>query len=393
VVCVARELLRAERRLPLPTFTLTFDATPQCDERPFAEAVLAQGGLEGHRVAGDQAGPLNDLDRMLWQADEAFFAPSAFLQWNTYAAAQREGIGVLLDGYGGDQVVSWGLLRVADLLRAGRIRALRRELAGLELLCDFSPRWSLWSFGLRPLVPGRVRRARDALRFDGLPWWARGTFIEPAFARRVHREAEVQRAYREPAARSSREAHYLDIREGLSRDPWDATAGAFGVEPRYPFLDRRLAEFCLALPADQKLSDGWTRVIMRRALAELLPPAILYRGWKARPSSSFARGLLAFDRERLDDVVLTEPPAALREYVDVSAWQAAYRRYAAPGADRYASSAIPAEMWTQVAEIWKVATLALWLRGPGGPPGPFAAASSTPASKSDKGGAARAASR
>src|SRR5256885_791866 len=78
----------------------------------------------------------------------------------------------------------------------------------------------------------------------------------------------------------SRARHF----EGLS-DPtyaWaleaaDKSAAAFGLEARYPFFDRRLIEFCLALPAEQKLGQGWNRIVMRRATEGILPSEIQWR--------------------------------------------------------------------------------------------------------------------
>jgi len=44
----------------------------------------------------------------------------------------------------------------------------------------------------------------------------------------------------------------------------------FSVRPSYPFYDKRLVEFCLALPPEQKLRDGWSRFILRRASSHCL---------------------------------------------------------------------------------------------------------------------------
>ena len=46
-------------------------------------------------------------------------------------------------------------------------------------------------------------------------------------------------------------------------------------------MDKRLVEFCLALPARQSLRDGWTRLILRRALAHTLPEKVTWRVGKA----------------------------------------------------------------------------------------------------------------
>ena len=49
------------------------------------------------------------------------------------------------------------------------------------------------------------------------------------------------------------------------------------VEARLPFLDHRLVEFCCNLPVDTKISDGWTKHILRSSMMDMLPKAIVWR--------------------------------------------------------------------------------------------------------------------
>lgn len=49
---------------------------------------------------------------------------------------------------------------------------------------------------------------------------------------------------------------------------------AFSVESRLPFLDHRLVEFCFSLQYDEKVGDGWTKLLLRRATQELLPQRV-----------------------------------------------------------------------------------------------------------------------
>lgn len=48
-----------------------------------------------------------------------------------------------------------------------------------------------------------------------------------------------------------------------------------GIERRDPTADRRLVDFCLAIPEDQFLRRGTTKFLLRRAMAGRLPPTIL----------------------------------------------------------------------------------------------------------------------
>lgn len=182
--------------------------------------------------------------------------------------------------------------------------------------------------------------------------------IRPDFAQRIslaERVASLQGERHRPA-RSSREEHWLELTSGLvsslSLAVLDRTAALFRIEPRFPFFDRRLAEFCLALPPEQKMRQGWTRMIMRRALINVLPEEIRWRGGKANLSPSFNHGLLTIDRGVLDDVLLHNP-GCIAEYVDIADVRQIYQRYLSDkdGNDGFT--------------LWRIATIALWLRRTG----------------------------
>lgn len=56
----------------------------------------------------------------------------------------------------------------------------------------------------------------------------------------------------------------------------DRTSMAHSLEVRHPFLDHRLVEFMLTVPAHLVLRDGWTKYILRQSFPEL-PNAIRWR--------------------------------------------------------------------------------------------------------------------
>jgi asparagine synthase (glutamine-hydrolysing) len=58
----------------------------------------------------------------------------------------------------------------------------------------------------------------------------------------------------------------------------------------------------------------------------ILPAEVQWRKDKSNLSAGIALGLIKFDRETLDRVILREPEV-IRDYVDVPALEAAYLRY------------------------------------------------------------------
>jgi asparagine synthase (glutamine-hydrolysing) len=80
----------------------------------------------------------------------------------------------------------------------------------------------------------------------------------------------------------------------------DRNAASFGIEVRHPFLDRRLFEFVLAIPAEQLFRLGSTKNLLRRAMAGFLPESVRNRQGKTR-FTSFLSSVL---RERAKNEIL-----------------------------------------------------------------------------------------
>jgi len=47
------------------------------------------------------------------------------------------------------------------------------------------------------------------------------------------------------------------------------------VENRSPYLDRALAEFCFTIPTAHLIRDGFAKMVLRDAIREIVPPAIV----------------------------------------------------------------------------------------------------------------------
>jgi asparagine synthase (glutamine-hydrolysing) len=77
---------------------------------------------------------------------------------------------------------------------------------------------------------------------------------------------------------------------------------AFSIEARTPFLDYRLVERAQAVPASDLIHDGWTKAILREAMAGAIPDAVRLRGDKlgfATPERRWLRELAPQVREWL----------------------------------------------------------------------------------------------
>lgn len=340
ISCTARGVLAEEgggRRLS--TFSAIFPGLcgadlRRIDERTYVEAVVASGGFHPHYVRADCLSPLGGLSTVLRQFDEAFVAPNLYVHRALYGAARQQGTRILLDGLDGDTAVSHGLGYLAELAGAWQWRTLVREATALSTRASasFTPRRIIWDYAIGPNLSGLTKFCQ-AVRTRFQPAVPADSLVASDFARRVGLADRLEALPENgPPPRTAREAHARGITSGLVPyvlEMADKAAAGFGLEPRYPFFDRRLLEFCVALPPEQKLNDGWTRVIMRRGMDGILPPAVQWRYDKANLSPNFTRRLAECEQETMDRTVLGDAQA-IGEYVDLPSLRRAHQRYAEP---------------------------------------------------------------
>ena len=354
IVCSARESLAPSGRT-LPTFSVVFDAVPECDERRFIEPVVAGGGVDAHFVAGDALSPLGQLDLVLRHADEPFYGANLYLNWALNAEAARSGVGVVLDGTDGDSVVGYGFERLAELARRGRLPTLVKELAALGPRVQQSRLKLARLFVARPLWRGLVHTLPRPLR--GLTKAGReeepvlGDLVRPDFARRIGLLDHLRELRsRTPRPRTPRQEHCQGLSSGIYAGVFeilDRAASAHGLEMRFPFFDRRLVEYSVALPAGQRLQGGWTRFILRNAMPGL-PDGVRWRPWKTLLSASFTRNLLEYDLPALEPLP-SGPEMPIDLYVDAPALRARFQRL------------LENRRPTDSMDVGKIAVLARWL--------------------------------
>jgi asparagine synthase (glutamine-hydrolysing) len=321
VACMARTLRQQSTGEKLHTFSATFETVPESDESRYIQVVAGQQGIAPHFVRGDELDPLGDLERIFWHLDEPFWAPSMFVYAALYKAANREGVRVLLTGEDGDNAVGYGTDYIAALLRTGRWVRAAREASGLAATLNGSVWKVLKQYALRPLL-APIKRADEA-----------------TLASRI-------------AGKRATLEQWENLTDGTipyGCEMFDKAAAADAIELRHPFLDKRVIEFCLALPASQKLQHGWVRMILRRALEGVLPETGHWRGGKATLTPNFSHALKAFGGATLKREI--SDPDGLQRYVSRSAIQHTYDRYMKDDRAVFNSS------------VWSTVTLGLWLQG------------------------------
>ena len=369
VAVVAAEALRA-RGAVLHTFSAAFEQATGADERVYIDAVLDQIGDAVPHVFHPEAERFVTLHEEIFRhvADGRVNGNHHFNYLSARAAGQA-GARVLLTGQDGDTTVGhgwewfaeqtlvggWDAMRAEADLCIDRLAAERGAYDGQigyttpgQIVSAYAvPVLRHWAqtkrlgrlvhgareahrtFGasyrllaravgrdvvrIPAALAGRARAAADAFGQANVPPTIRAdvaarTQIAERLAHHEAARADAQRGSFGTAAAQQRmlTSEYLDG----SFEKLDLYAAAAGVEARHPFMDVRLVELCLSLPSSEKLQNGYTRSVMRRALASRLPASVAWRANKSHLAAPHDAFVFDSEPERVRDLVDHPGPAA-----------------------------------------------------------------------------------
>lgn len=348
ISCVASNHLVRTEGGPLETFSAVFPSIAEVDrridERHFINAVTERIVCRSNPVTADESSPVRDIEKMQWHVDHPIGVPNVFMDWMLFEAAQKRDVGVLLSGFDGDSTVSYGYEALSELARRGKwIRMFKDSISlGRNMpRRQHEFRKLVWNRGFRPVVPDFVREGRRMLlgRPRKLPTGqtlpsvnAFGyKMLNPDFAERTnltHRYLEVVEREQPPGAEPA-DQWWNAICNGLfsfALETFEKLGAAFGVEMRFPFFDRRLIEYCISLPVEQRLYGGWTRSILRRAMTGILPPEVQWRTDKANIGLSFKINLLKYGKRDIEEL-LSATQSPLGRFLDLRKVEQAFHLF------------------------------------------------------------------
>jgi asparagine synthase (glutamine-hydrolysing) len=247
------------------------DTAEQSDETPYIDAACSSCGVQSTKVRPAVL-DVDDLQRSAAEYEDFPDYPNGAPSDSLKRAAHEEGITALLTGVGGDDWFFGSPLEYADLIRSF---ALTRLIRTWQVNRDFS---EIFQSGIVPLVPPRFRRLvnRALGRHTPPPWISLTLAASANLYERSQSSWDTtgfsgysQRATLSRAT-NHLETHLIELEE---RSEW-----RFGFSQRHPFFDRRVVEFALSLPQQQKQRQpGKYKYITRHAMRGKLPPKILSR--------------------------------------------------------------------------------------------------------------------
>jgi asparagine synthase (glutamine-hydrolysing) len=254
-------------------FTASFPGF-QRDELPYAAAVAKEYRLEHHvvEIGAEEIAAL--VEQVMAHQEEPFSSASPLAQYKVYEEAKRQGVTVLLDGQGADEILGgyhkyykwyWSeLYRQRKLGKSGELKKAR----SLGIKTPFG--WKEKSAALAPHFAASMLQSSRA----------KGAARHPDLNREFVALSSDQFYYSTPAHLDLNGVlHFNTFTYGLEEllRLADRNSMAHSTEVRLPYLNHTLVEYLFTLPPHYKIHEGWTKWLLRKSAAPLLPPEITWR--------------------------------------------------------------------------------------------------------------------
>jgi asparagine synthase (glutamine-hydrolysing) len=260
LACIAQERVRSKGTADVGLLSLTSEGSP-FDEGPYVRKVENRIGCVGEKidVGRDAVKFLNSLSEVQWYNDEPISSFSTVAYYQMMSRARELDIKVLLTGQGADEIFCGYKKYLGFYLQS---LARRRKLLG---------------FG-REVVKFA---ANGGFVYD-IQWSEVKRYIAPDEGNSVFGSAlqgyesmSLTLDYQSLVERQVLDIEQTSIPALLHYE--DRLSMAFSREVRVPFLDHRIVEFALSCPDEYRIGSGWTKYVLRKAIADVAPDEIVWR--------------------------------------------------------------------------------------------------------------------
>ena len=258
------------------TFSAVFPGFVK-DESKYIDTAIHKFHISNYQVSPGVDGLINDFEKLCRHQEEPFQSASIYAQYKVFQLAREHNIKVMLDGQGADETLAgynkyihWYIQQLIS--RKKYKEAMMEKKIFTRNKIPF--RWGIGNY-LATLLPAHAAIHLESQEYNKI---MRHPDINKDFIKGLHgREWE---GIHKPIITKLNDILYFNTTslglEELLRFA-DRNSMAHGVEVRLPFLNHQLVEFIFSLPANFKIHKGWTKWLLRKAMAKKLPSEIVWR--------------------------------------------------------------------------------------------------------------------
>ncbi len=236
------------------------------DEREEVDDSVRELGIRHTPIPLSTDRFLDNLAVLVRQHDAPVYTISYYVHWLLMAAVAQHGYRISISGTGADELLT-GYYDHHNLW----LYEMRNSPALPEAL-------AAWETHIAPIVRNPYLK-NPRLYFDN-PDCRDHIFLDSdgfaACLRRDWHEAFAEERYTDSLLRNRmlNELFHESVPVILHED--DLNAMYYSIENRSPFLDRRLFEFCGRIPTRHLMRDGYTKAVLRDAMAGTVPGRVLW---------------------------------------------------------------------------------------------------------------------
>lgn len=257
------------------TYTIKFDEA-HSDEEPFARLVAERyPNLIDYTVIRPPKEEFwQSADRFVWEQEEPFHAPNLHTAQTMQRLIKQHGAHVVISGAAGDEMLAGYAADytgpfLRHLLSRGDVAGFYHALVSST---EISPRTTLKGLAV-DLFLSQEQRALMGKRRIGEYALLQKVLVADCLSapiRGMSHATENTFHGRTLANMTHRLMNYW-LRSGMK------AAYGIPIEPRAPFLDYRVVEYCTTLPPEYLIHDGWHKYVLRKAVEPYLPSEVVWR--------------------------------------------------------------------------------------------------------------------
>lgn len=259
------------------TFSARFENFDR-DEGKYMQMVINRSNVAPHFVFPTVESVINNFNTISYHQEEPIGSASVAIQFEVMKLAKENGVTVLLDGQGADEMLAgykpfWNTY-FNQLYRSDR-KKFQLETEAYKLLHNEVVLKNDFEFKWRAFHNNSFKAVSELKRKFKSPTSSYFMGIHPDLVSAHKRELNPI-----PKVTSLKEHLYFFLMErGLNEllRYADRNAMANSVEVRLPFLNHDLVEFLFTLPNEMLLRNGWTKYILRKSMEDILPSEITWR--------------------------------------------------------------------------------------------------------------------
>lgn len=386
VACVGNKILRNysnPNQDEIKTFSILYNDFQDADERYFIKKVIDTGGFNPHSLYADNISPMENIKTILEIEDGPFNIRTLSVIWKFNKMIHDNNVRVVLTGEDGDSVISKGQNYFRELAVTFRWKTLINELNASSSIFSENKRLfnesnsvyiknsynrSFYNLLLKkvifPLIPDFLRNILKPIynRKNHVRMKPDLFSLNKKFIKRLNLNEHLNELYIVPnkKIKTPKEFHYNIFKtrpHQMALEMIDNLAANLSIEKRHPFYDKRLIEFCYAIPDEMKFHLGWDRYILRIAMGDILPEEVRWRFLKQDFNPPLQRNLLLFEKNLLEEMIYDG--GIISDYVDLTRLNAIYNNYKAQNGGTGIADSVNGV--TDSFDTWLISILYVWL--------------------------------